>query len=386
MDISVLKYMYSYNLSRVDHYSKFNEYDYDNKLVKVIWLTFCLLKLAHPFFWIMHLIFEKKIAIKNSVAFVFTNNQVKVASLFQRNINYTIIDWRTVSTRTKILLVTSLLLDRNYLSVLREIRTTDYLICNLKNVIKSYAFYNYVDRYMDLKELRTYIQFNDHSPLNFALESLFRANGVQTVYIQHAPVGEHFPPLYHSRNILFSKDSRTKYKIGPTCEQVEVMYDPRFFIQEKSINFELTQGILLCPNLLDDKIKVLSTYKELNDLGYEVCIRKHPADKSKWPIEYTYSPDGTSIWHDLATFNIVVSNESAIALEAIYNGNIFYKMAYWSDSLDSYGFIRNGLITKEVESIEDLICVVENRECFQNEAKLEFFIGDRNNHLEASKS
>ena len=44
------------------------------------------------------------------------------------------------------------------------------------------------------------------------LTNIAKNIGVKTVYIQHAPIGYHFPPLHNDFNILFSEDTLEKYE------------------------------------------------------------------------------------------------------------------------------------------------------------------------------
>ena len=122
---------------------------------------------------------------------------------------------------------------------------------NFVRFFKLIGCYNVYNKH--LKMTKAMISFNDHIPYCTLLEKIAREKKVKTVYIQHASVSEKFPPLYHEYNILFSQDSRDKYKVQPGVK-VNVLFDPRFSNLCSKI-YESTarqRTILLCTNLLDE--------------------------------------------------------------------------------------------------------------------------------------
>ena len=86
--------------------------------------------------------------------------------------------------------------------------------------------------YILLKKLKIVVQYNDHSPYNVLLNALAKRANVKSVYIQHAPVNENFPELYHDLNVLFSRHSIEKYRNGRNKE-ILPFFDLRFLFSKE---------------------------------------------------------------------------------------------------------------------------------------------------------
>ena len=85
-----------------------------------------------------------------------------------------------------------------------------------------------------------------------------------------------------------------------------------------------------------------------------------------------------TIWEDLNRAEIVLTNESAVPLEAIFLGKLIYKCNMLSESIDNYGFIKNGLILEEYNNIFDLLAAIKERKITFDSSKLEYYIGSVN--------
>jgi hypothetical protein len=367
-----LNYFYRYNISRSAHFLNFRQIN-SNRISSLICLALYGLIILFPIFYIINKILPRK-SFSGKIAFVLTKNQKKVALLLQENFGYHIHDLSSADSMEKINSFFSFLADIHLFGLIREINKHELLKSNPINVIKTIGLYNNVRRY-NTRNVTFYYQFNDHSPINFGFEYLFRSRKIKTAYIQHAPVSKEFPSLYHSINFLFSEDSKRKYQISNKCEDVKIICDPRFAFHEAYLDHPIEKNVLLCPNLLDDKSQVLLTADALNALDFTVLIRKHPGDKSQWPDLYLYSQN-QSIWADLAKNYCVVTNESAVPLEAIYNGNLCYKSAFWSKPFDAYGFIKSSLIIKEYKSLSSLLQGITLKEVSFDSSKLTYYIGE----------
>ncbi len=207
------------------------------------------------------------------------------------------------------------------------------------------------------------IQYNDHTPYNVLLNKISQENKIKTVYMQHAPVNNTFPDLYHDLNVLYSEHSVDQYR-NSNNKEVFNLFDLRFLNSlnhtrntEKSHQFT----ILICTNLFDDVQQILKLISLFNK-EYAVILRPHPADNRNSFIEdskISISRNNT-IWHDLSRSDIVLTNESAVPLEAIYFNN----------------FIKKGLITKEYNDMNDLLTDIDNKFKPFDESKLKYFIGE----------
>jgi hypothetical protein len=231
-----------------------------------------------------------------------------------------------------------------------------------------------------LANLNTIILFNDHSPVTTLLFLKAKNKEVSTVYIQHAPVSEKFPPLRFDYNILFSPDSVRKYKKQSGSINVYSTCDLRFFSKRKGILKVNRNSILICTNKLDNIDKVKDLCRDLAKINFQVVVRNHPSDKRKWFSEkgIQYS-NNTTIWEDLSNSFFVITNESAVPLEAIYNGNHVYKAAFLSDiTLDNYGFLEFGLLKVEHHNTKTIIESIQSRKVEFDIQRLPYFIGDIN--------
>lgn len=229
------------------------------------------------------------------------------------------------------------------------------------------------------------VNLNDHSPLNVYLEIVSKRLKFTTTYIQHAPVSEKFPPLFHDHNILFSEISKQYYKFKRTDIKTYVACDIRLLGKAKGIDNGIitSKSVLICSNLLDDIDTTVSLFKELIKIGYHVGIRLHPRDERRgWEEDVQVKNHlrlGTTIWDDLYFHKIVITNESAVPLEAILNENLLYKASFLSkDNLvsDNYGFIKEGLITKDFHEINTLVKSIGLLEKTYNRDRLQKFVGN----------
>jgi hypothetical protein len=76
----------------------------------------------------------------------------------------------------------------------------------------------------------------------------------------------------------------------------------------------------------------------------------------------------------------VITNESAVPLEAIYNGNLLYKAGFLSKKkLDNYGFLKKKLILVDHDNISSLMSSIKTKEIEFDKGKLDWFIGSTRN-------
>ncbi|SOE21822.1 hypothetical protein SAMN06298216_2276 [Spirosomataceae bacterium TFI 002] len=221
------------------------------------------------------------------------------------------------------------------------------------------------------------INFNDHSVYNVLYFDIAKKKSLNTIYIQHAPVGEHFPPLYHDLNILYSNDSLKKYK-NPFNKEIFVLFDLRFLDIDKSDNSEEFENtVLICTNILDSTEEIVKTAESLASHGYKIILRPHPRDNRSLPkLESITISQGNSLWFDLNKSQIILANESAVFLEAAYLDKLFYKCAYFSSTLDNYDFIKNGAITREYFDFPSVLKDLKDNYLSYNKNKIEYYIGN----------
>ena len=230
-------------------------------------------------------------------------------------------------------------------------------------------------------KVKEILNFNDHSPYNVLLIDLAKEREIKTIYFQHAPVSEKFPELFHDLNVLFSRDSLNKYKIpkGNNNIDIELLCDLRF-LNIKNYKLPLNETILVCPNELDNVEIVESFIKELSNKSYQVILRPHPLDRRAWRNSNRYIRSGNkNVLDDLKNVKYLITNESAVVLEAMFLKRLVYKAAFFSSSIDHYGFIKEKLILKEYHQTNELITSIENNKIDYDINKLNYFLGDLEN-------
>lgn len=358
-------------------------------------LIILLLSLCFFFFIFFRLILLlklKKISSKNTkIAFAFTEYDLNIASQLNKlGIDFEVYffgvnkeDMFTISN--KLIFISALaypIITLNELfksffdSIMYINKTRIFKLCGIKNVVK-----------VLLKDKKVLINFNDHSIYDVYTADYAKKIYIKTVYIQHAPVGYHFPELYHDLNVLFSEDSLEKYK-NSQKKDVFLLFDIRFLNQiqlnDSNKNVSIAKEgklktILICSNE-DDNIKIVyKTAKKFSEYGFKVIIRPHPREVKNFVKEKYYEiSQGNNIWWDLRRCDIVFTNESGVALEAIFFNKLLYKTSFFSKSIDNYSFLKKKLIITEFHDFISLKEALFKNQLTYDISKLNYFIGDFN--------
>ena len=227
----------------------------------------------------------------------------------------------------------------------------------------------------------TLIIYNDHVPYSLSAVEFFRRKGARVVYVQHAPVGNHFPPIRWDLTLLYSQRYLDVYKevsmnrgLPLDESKVRIIGDIRLksLVSAKRERKDILR-VLVAYNLLDDLSSVESVAEALSNLGYEVILRPHPLDNRKTRLRLDTR---NSLVHDLNLCDALVCNESGILLEALYCGLYVYKASFLSRSWDNYGFLSSGLISKEYVSSRSLIMAIDQSEISYDKSMLKYYTGD----------
>lgn len=381
------------------NYDLFSQFDNGASYLKLKVLTIFFYFCRFSFSWLARIwvsrwVETKEIKNDGTIGFVFSYNQSLILKALRDNglslpaydlSGYKTNNHNTASFSKFLLFIASIANSRLIVEELENSKKDVVIRNNYIRVVKLGGIAYLLEQV--LGKAKAIVNFNDHSVYNVLLHDLAKSKDIRTVYIQHAPVSERFPPLYHDLNILFSQDSLSKYKVHNKDAKILQLFDLRFISKtsSKEMNNSLKR-ILVCPNELDDINKVKTLIKKLS-LHYEVIIRPHPRDKRNWKVEAknSYVSTNLSIWQDLKDVRIVLSNESAVTLEAIHDNKLFYKCAFFSSSFDNYGFIRQGLLLKEYNSTKEVMEAIEIGYVSYDKKKMSYFIGDLENIEEKIK-
>lgn len=373
-----LVYAYKYSKTRWGHFKKMGG-SYNSAVLIIIIILGILFS---PVYWLINYvlkIYVSKVKIADSVSFCFTANHITVMDKLKENSFQNVNIGIGESNFSNKLLLLFIFSSYDFFSNCFTILRNRHMNFNAIKVFKTIALSNLFQMIFEKHTIKNIIQFNDHGPLHFDLYRQAKLSNAKTFYIQHAPITKEFPPLYHDVNILFSQDSLDKYRKENDRIEVILNRDLRF-PKQLNILSKNPLKVVLCPNILDSKAEIITTYNNLINEGYEVLLRKHPADRRQFPQEFLLSYND-SIWADFADATYVVTNESAVTLEGLYSNCICYKTCSWSDSIDGYGFIEKGLILREIKTQGALIDSIKKNLVLTDSSKLSYFIGDQNKEL-----
>jgi hypothetical protein len=334
------------------------------------------------------------------VCFIFSHNHHIVYEEFsQLDLTYPYIDFTFsktyVNDSNNMLHIPSYMLFLSALSnagrFLSSIDENKDDLIQLKNRVKLFKLAGYEYSFNRiLPHVKVAVKYNDHIFNNMLLFDCCQQHQVRTVYIQHAPVTELMPPLHHDLNVLFSADSREKYKVLDASKEVFEFVDVRLLKSKEFIKQSNPREdyILIATNLLDDLNLIYELIHHLR-INYTIYLRPHPRDKRSLDVWNNY-PNvhirrHTNIWEDMNDCSIVICNQSGVPLEAIYYNRLVYKAAFLSDPLDAYSFVANGLLTKEYNNMDEMIRAIQNREVAYDQKKLPYYIGDVVNYRHLAK-
>lgn len=228
--------------------------------------------------------------------------------------------------------------------------------------------------------------YNDHTPYCLSAAEYYTNMDSKVIYVQHAPVGNHFPPLRWDLSLLYSERYADIYRKIATSRgvvfdesKIRIVGDVRLksVKSAKRERYGISR-ILVAYNLLDSLSAVDNVAKTLFNLGYDVVLRAHPLDSRKTPFSLDKS---SSLMYDLSSCDALICNESGILLEALYCGLYVYKASFLSRSFDNYGFMASGLLKKEYDSSVSLIEGIERKEITFDKSLVKYYTGDLENSI-----
>ena len=372
------------------HHQKLNyeiSYKFRNKYVIVFPLYFIFLLFVCLISSLTKLIFRNKFKFNSHLFLTFSQNQLNVSNLFDEHnidLHFDFINFKIKSLKTSLsqnLVFFGLIHGLNLRPFKKIFKIHDFKffkmnwfrICNL-------IFIEAVLEQMRNKE-KLVILSNDHSIYNIFIINWCKNNHIPTMYIQHAPVTDKFPPLRCDYNILFSKSSEDIYsKISNINVNYKVYSDFRLikFLNINNIDCIEKNTILVCTNKLDELTNVKRYIDYLNTKGYKITMRNHPSDKRNWSFPKTIESKN-DLYTDLSENNIILCNETALILEGMICNKLIYKCSF-SDFFDNYGYVKDKLVLKEYSNPQNLHLDIINKSISYDKSKLDYYTGDLSNH------
>lgn len=206
---------------------------------------------------------------------------------------------------------------------------------------------------------------NDHTPIKRAFFLAAKNLGINTVYFQHAQVGDKFPRLAFDISFLYGQATLDIYeKKGKPLGKVELIGNLNYLSYLNNENkVESNNKIGIGLNILDDlkKIEELVLFLNSNIPQYEIIIRDHPDSTKKINIKGKYVINNSreeSALEFLSKLDAVIAGNSSILSEAAALGvKPIYYYPYNDNYYDVYSFVSNNLCheAKTFSSIVELI-------------------------------
>lgn len=229
----------------------------------------------------------------------------------------------------------------------------------------SYGLYFVIRYFLKTLNIKIIVLSNDHSLENRVLIRASKDEGKKTVYLQHASIPDHFPPLDVSYAFLEGFDALHQYeRAGCSQTQVFLLGSPMFDKYSDMINVnKKMKNLGICVNILDSCKKVIEL---LNALAFtiencNVYIRIHPRDKNRkfWEDysrlkKYHYSDSQKEdIYVFLTKVDVIIAGNSNVHLDAVKLNvyPIFFNFS--KNEKELYSFLKNNLVyyAKDITSI-----------------------------------
>lgn len=223
----------------------------------------------------------------------------------------------------------------------------------------SCAFLSYLQMFTAADSIlpKVLVQANDHSPARVALSMVMKSLGIPRVYLQHAEVTSHFPPLDFEYSVLRNERSLRIYEsIGPVSGQTFIL--PRESkapdLQRLAEPLRDPVRVVIYPTsriLIQGLSQVLDGLRQ-NSTVSEILIKQHPSAVT--PLEKSDTITGIDLIDAFPNGpHVAIVGNSAVAVELLAQGiPVYQNFDFDAVERDYYGLVQVGL-TREVRQ-EDL--------------------------------
>ena len=228
---------------------------------------------------------------------------------------------------------------------------------------------------------------NDHGSRTRALFRAAQNMNIKTVYMQHASVNIHFPPLEYDYAFLDGMESLEKYLYKKPCNSKIFLSGASRFDFQNTISFSKTNlsennklrvGVAI--NSIDNEKKVIEFIKQIMSIGkYECIIRPHPSQNTyKWKnIAKIYNCKISSAKKEnpftfIANADVFIAAQTSFHLDVAVAGKESFHYNFTNtDISDHYGYLKNNLIMDITDkSYEEIKILLDNHINNLNKAEL----------------
>ncbi len=198
---------------------------------------------------------------------------------------------------------------------------------------------------------------NDHNDDARSLLLACRAEGIPTLYVQHASVSTNFPPLGFDLSLLEGQDALDKYRqCGPVYGQVELVGMPKAdaFLSQRNQATHVQRVAIAC-NIHDPLPAIAETLHylmaKLPHLTF--TLRPHPSDSRDFePLRRKLPGLQWSDAHQQQIFDFLLAHDALVAadtsthLEAtlLNVASIYYRFGTNKSLEDYYGYVAHSLV------------------------------------------
>ena len=226
-------------------------------------------------------------------------------------------------------------------------------------IFNAIGYYEVYCRALRCYQPKAVVFANDHNDDARALLLACRAEGVPTVYVQHASVSTNFPPLGFDLSLLEGQDALDKYsQCGPVHGQVKLVGMPKAdeFLRDKNVSPAVRRVGIAC-NVLDETEAITAA---LNDLipqfpALTFTFRAHPSDTRDFRFLQAQHPQlvfsnakQESVFEFLTKQDALVAADTSTHLEAtlLNVASLYYRFNTHTTTDDYYGYVAQGLVPR----------------------------------------
>jgi hypothetical protein len=218
------------------------------------------------------------------------------------------------------------------------------------------------------------VMANDHLVWTRALLHAAKAEGVRTVYLQHASVTEIFPPLAFDVALLEGEDAAETYRLrGPSTTQIHLVGIPRLDPHTADVNQRDNVAVVgVCVGARDrvEQFNRLAYGLSAALPGLSFILRPHPTDPRlhAWEeaaarLQWGFSRGAVEdAFQYLKRVDLIIAGESNILLEAALLNVYPVYFDFSGEHLDWYRFHQHGLVERYTDPAAVAQLIAEMRE------------------------
>lgn len=202
---------------------------------------------------------------------------------------------------------------------------------------------------------RTMIYSNDHCCFDRGIVDALSHSAYVTIYIQHGPITEIFPPLSATYSLLDGMRSLQTYVSIEGSKGVALICGRQYEIAGIRTRRQFSRSALICASTIDNLDSWKSVMLAVQAAGYSVTLRNHPSERKIRAWKRLADELGV-VWQDalqtglvsaLEHCSVVFAGQSGVLLEAAISGAIPILIQFPEDTArglhDYYGFANAGI-------------------------------------------